>query len=852
MAALLIYPRYKLVTLRAEFMRSATETASVNVTPLKSSRRTSMLTPVRQLEVLDSKEKLVRSPANHKVESLQTKVEPTSITSTTTTENPQSAKSADKDTSPSPVNHAPSPAPPIHNVPAPSIQVKEPLFVTSLSEIPPHLIEEIKSGNCIAFVGAGFSAAAGFPTWATLIHRLNRKAFETDYLDVSTYEHVVELLSSPAAFWLDQAAQILEDALGRKIFAEMLAEEFVPEDPLPAAMTERIRLLKSIPFRAILTTNFDGLLLDHSEADPHSHFLRTRASVTSTSGESTLSRQLKQISTLSELGEVSHRSSTVSADLTDAENFASNQHESDHVRSDSAVSSFSECSELPELKTFGRLPRGSFDLNDWSNGINFSELDIEKRRESVGSRRSSKFDAMLHSFAKKTGSTKFRSRRSTVESRHMVPLTDSSQPAWPELTSESDQSIPVDSPFDSMDLRLTQRPLGFGMCSAASRNSLISLAPSSDRYTNCNRRPTNGRNGSMMSDSNISSSLSYGQDKQRHPAPRCLDEAIHMLNHLSSSSNNRSRPFREILRPQCDRNNWWEEVWRAEFHSVPVFQLHGCVCDPESIVCTRDAYRRLLHSDSSYNMFLKSLMATCTILYIGFSFMDVYLNEFRSEIMSMLGEDIKRHPIAYAITPDKSTQHAAFFRRHEGVHLLTWDTQNGLDFSGLEKYLMKINEQTNPLYRFGGMLKDKRILWVDSSRSQEYQNVADFLEKAKAEYKKSAVVDAAVTSSSCFEYASSAEQAVSAVIRSSVPFDLIITQYGVQIEGQPTSVLILSAMRSAISAAQAAPVIVFSLPFDMDKRKREVLRLGALNYCVTMKSLLQSIERVFAPAGISV
>ena len=67
---------------------------------------------------------------------------------------------------------------------------------------------------------------------------------------------------------------------------------------------------------------------------------------------------------------------------------------------------------------------------------------------------------------------------------------------------------------------------------------------------------------------------------------------------------------------------------RASFHTAP---RPPCPpCHP------LQGYRRLLHECPGYATFLKALMSTKTLLYVGFSFTDDYLNEFRSEIVSML------------------------------------------------------------------------------------------------------------------------------------------------------------------------------------------------------------------------
>jgi hypothetical protein len=80
----------------------------------------------------------------------------------------------------------------------------------------------------------------------------------------------------------------------------------------------------------------------------------------------------------------------------------------------------------------------------------------------------------------------------------------------------------------------------------------------------------------------------------------------------------------------CLRDGW------ALLRHIPILKVHGCVTDPSSIVLSQSGYKKLLHETASYKTFLTSLMATSTILYLGFSFGDEYLNEFRSEVLSML------------------------------------------------------------------------------------------------------------------------------------------------------------------------------------------------------------------------
>lgn len=61
--------------------------------------------------------------------------------------------------------------------------------------------------------------------------------------------------------------------------------------------------------------------------------------------------------------------------------------------------------------------------------------------------------------------------------------------------------------------------------------------------------------------------------------------------------------------------------WKL-FEKTPILKVHGCVNDPTSIILSHGGYKRLLHETVGYKNFMLSLMATNTILYMGFSFND--------------------------------------------------------------------------------------------------------------------------------------------------------------------------------------------------------------------------------------
>jgi hypothetical protein len=110
----------------------------------------------------------------------------------------------------------------------------------------------------------------------------------------------------------------------------------------------------------------------------------------------------------------------------------------------------------------------------------------------------------------------------------------------------------------------------------------------------------------------------------------------------------------------------------------PVLKIHGCVHHPDSIVLSRNAYKRLKHETPGYKMFLTTAMATSTMLYIGFSFTDDYLNDFRAEVLSMLRprrslqvgkgpainsfRSVSTAPIGYGIIEGRTKHDCSFFR----------------------------------------------------------------------------------------------------------------------------------------------------------------------------------------------
>ena len=142
-----------------------------------------------------------------------------------------------------------------------------------LDPIPQHLIDSISSGNCVAFVGAGFSIPANLPSWSELLNGIIDDV-ECNVSKPGVYgsdidQELIDFLRKTTKKASDQGnsdlydlvGQILEDKIGARKVEEMVEEKLkIKDDDIPEEMRSRIQLLNSIPFKAILTTNFDMLM----------------------------------------------------------------------------------------------------------------------------------------------------------------------------------------------------------------------------------------------------------------------------------------------------------------------------------------------------------------------------------------------------------------------------------------------------------------------------------------------------------------------------------------------------------------------------------------------------------------
>jgi CheY-like chemotaxis protein len=293
--------------------------------------------------------------------------------------------------------------------------------------------------------------------------------------------------------------------------------------------------------------------------------------------------------------------------------------------------------------------------------------------------------------------------------------------------------------------------------------------------------------------------------------------------------------YASVLRPRPLR--WWDETFWNEEQWPPVVQLHGRLSSrgaQDDVVVTRRDYRRRLYQDSAYVTFLRSVLATNTVLYLGFSFDDAYLNELRSEVLSLLGHEGFDEPVAYAVANDAQEPMLELFARHEGIQLLTFDTATATgeqDYSGFDRYLEALYECTNPVPRFTTLLANRRLLWVDPNQDNNEPGRA-FLRRVGAPQEGLVEVG-------------SVQEAVAALeaAKKRRPFDLVITHWGEpkSPRARPCAVALLETIRRR---DLRCPVVVFGFEEDVAERQGRATALGAYGYFHRFETLFQEMERI--------
>lgn len=258
------------------------------------------------------------------------------------------------------------------------------------------------------------------------------------------------------------------------------------------------------------------------------------------------------------------------------------------------------------------------------------------------------------------------------------------------------------------------------------------------------------------------------------------------------------------------------EFWSGgALQPPPTIKLHGTVARmDEDIVFSTLSYRTLLHEKAGYKSFLRAVFATHTVLFLGFSFTDEYINELRSEILSMIGLEAKNRGRDFAVVDTRKMPRLMrrHMEEHEGLHLLSYESNDEDQHSGFDRWLEAIHDATNPHQTLRNVIRGRRILWFDPSASNNDYGYAVLRDSGGS---GSTVIDSVLTVDDAL--AKLAEH----------DYDLVISHFGWRPAGPSNAEALLSGMRSG---DLRAPVIVFASGHERESNRNCVLRLGALAY----------------------
>ncbi|WP_249583011.1 SIR2 family NAD-dependent protein deacylase [Pseudomonas viridiflava] len=109
-----------------------------------------------------------------------------------------------------------------------------------------------------------------------------------------------------------------------------------------------------------------------------------------------------------------------------------------------------------------------------------------------------------------------------------------------------------------------------------------------------------------------------------------------------------------------------------------IFKPHGDAADSESIILTREQYRRLLPQGENQAALesVKMLLASRPVLYLGFGLRDPDFIYIRDLLANTYKGGIRDH---YAIMADVQEQEIDYWRRNYGIHLLGYNTVERAD-----------------------------------------------------------------------------------------------------------------------------------------------------------------------------
>lgn len=280
--------------------------------------------------------------------------------------------------------------------------------------------------------------------------------------------------------------------------------------------------------------------------------------------------------------------------------------------------------------------------------------------------------------------------------------------------------------------------------------------------------------------------------------------------------------YRTLLR-DTPGGPWSSRYWPGG-PGPTVMQLHGSVGTDRLVFARRD-YRHLLFGDPGYLTFLKSLFATRTVLFMGFSFRDAYIDLLRAELMSLVerpGEEAGDPPaFGYSIMTDVTEAEAEYYRVHEGLRVLWYEKTP--DFSGLDDLLLQLAESTNPMMRLRRRMRCAKVLWLDPN--PENNGVALQLMGEGSE--------------APMELVRSLEEAQARLTQ--VSWDVVLTHWGHRPGELSTAQCLLDWMHAE---GVRCPVVVFSGPAFAKQNRVVALKWGAFELASSWTELFRAVDGV--------
>ena len=288
--------------------------------------------------------------------------------------------------------------------------------------------------------------------------------------------------------------------------------------------------------------------------------------------------------------------------------------------------------------------------------------------------------------------------------------------------------------------------------------------------------------------------------------------------------------YRQILRGTGTVTSWLDGRDKAESAVALHGQLDG---GGPPLVLTRRQYRDLLYRSPGYRTFLRALFATTTVLFLGKSFDDAYLNELRGEILSLIGESADK-PLAYAAVPAWQFTEAEerHLRQSEGIQLLRWGDETE-DYSGFDALLEAIRDRTNFFRVMQADLAGLHLLWLDTNASGTWGSAdVDATIHRIAEGRS----DIAITRVRTIDDAAEA--------MASNDVDFVISNWGHKQDHEPVAVQLLGEMHRK---ATRRPVVVFAAPGHEGENRAAAISAGAYAFTTSADDLFRAIHEL---AGI--